>query len=727
MNVLLIGGSSAFMNRLIRKMKKEGHRVCLLTGNRFKDSSYDRVFESYRFSYDSESIGRVFESVAPDVTVFLGAYDMNFRWNEDQRNISSHFMRGLINLLMAFRSVGKGRFIYLSSEEVYGGDYPRDITEEEEAKPETEKGAALAQGEKLCESFGKMMNRDIVVLRLQHLFGIPQRRSDCNESVTWLCLEALRGNGLSGDEGQKQALLFESDAVEYIYQMADCTGHRTWLYNLSSSVETNDLELAGWAGAAIGKEERPAAVHTPPGRRCVLSNQRFLQEFHASVRGDTQGNIGKVAAHMKAHQDIFLTEMERKPTFWEKLRKGAGGLVNALIPFAETLLCFIPVYWLNGWAAGSGYISRLDIYLLYVLLFSIVHGQHQALFSAVLATLGYFFQQSSARGGFEVAVDYNTYVWIAQLFIVGLLVGYLRDQIQSLKDEAADEQEYLSDQLTDIRNINDSNVRVKDALTTQILNQNDSIGKVYYVTSALNQVMPEEVLFRAAQMLGELMDSRDVAVYTVSNHDYARLFSYTSTMAKKAGGSIRYREMGKLSEALENQKVFINRELDENYPMMASAIYSDDEMQTIVMIWSLPWERMTLGQADYLVVCGYLIQNAVVHANRYLSSLRDSRYVEDGELLGEEAFRTLAGSFLRAKADGLTECTLLEVSGKGISAAELGRAVRTGLRTNDYTGTLDGKNVCALLSNTTPEQASIVLSRFEEKGYQCRIREGGKL
>ena len=145
------------------------------------------------------------------------------------------------------------------------------------------------------------------------------------------------------------------------------------------------------------------------------------------------------------------------------------------------------------------------------------------------------------------------------------------------------------------------------------------------------------------------------------------------------------------------------------------------------MIWSLPWERMTLGQADYLVVCGYLIQNAVVHANRYLSSLRDSRYVEDGELLGEEAFRALAGSFLRAKADGLTECTLLEVSGKGISAAELGRAVRTGLRTNDYTGTLDGKNVCALLSNTTPEQASIVLSRFEEKGYQCRIREGGKL
>ena len=303
MNVLLVGGSSAFMNRLIQKMKKEGHRVCLLTGNRFKDSSYDRVFESYRFSYDSESLGRVFESAAPDVTVFLGAYDPNFAWNDDPKNMPSRFMAGMINLLMAFHSVGKGRFIYLSSEEVYGGDYPQDISEREEVRPETLRGVTLAQGEKLCESFGKMLGRDIVVLRCQHLYGIPAKRADCGESVAWLCLEALRGNPLSGDEGQKQALLFESDAVEYIYQMASCQGHKSWLYNLSSSAETNELELAAWAGAAMDAKEAPQAVRNPPGRRCVLSNQRFMQEFHASLRGDTKGNVEKIAAYMKEHQD----------------------------------------------------------------------------------------------------------------------------------------------------------------------------------------------------------------------------------------------------------------------------------------------------------------------------------------------------------------------------------------------------------------------------------------
>ena len=141
------------------------------------------------------------------------------------------------------------------------------------------------------------------------------------------------------------------------------------------------------------------------------------------------------------------------------------------------------------------------------------------------------------------------------------------------------------------------------------------------------------------------MDSKDVAVYTVEDATYARLFSSTSQKARKGGNSIQYWELGSLSEALQNHKVYINRELRENYPMMASGIYNEDEIQLIILIWSLPWDRMTLGQADYLVVCGYLIQNAVVHANRYLSSLREERYVEGLELLNGEAFRSLVHSF----------------------------------------------------------------------------------
>ena len=724
MNILLAGGSSGLREQLIRKFKKEGHRVFLLTGSRFKEKLSEKVFEAYWFSYDSDSMHSVFESVLPDVTVFLGAYDPIFHW-EDGEKASVRFTTALTNLLMSFGSTGKGRFLFLSSEEVYGSGSDADLTEEDSPKPTSVKGIALAQGEMLCNSFSAFSEKDVVVLRLQNLYGIPEKRSQCSETLTWLCLEALRGNELHVDKNRKFAPLYEMDAVEYLYDVAVCKYHEHGLYNLSSSQETSEEDI-GWLVLAAMQEDEwamPRIYESMPGSRCVLSNQRFVKEFSAVIRGDTKKNISRIVERMKADPEMFLTDAERKPSLFERLLRRAGWFTRATIPFLENLISFALFFLLYYYASGSEYLNRLDVFLLYVLLFAVIHGQQQAVFSALLASVGYFIQMSSSQGGFTLSIGYNTYIWIAQLFIVGLVVGRLRDRIQLLRDEAADEQDYMSGMLADIRSINESNVRVKDALTTQIINHNDSIGKIYHVTSGLDQLMPEEVLFRAASMLGDLMDSRDVAIYSVSGPTYARLFSATSQKARSGGNSIRYMECGEMSEALKNRRPYINRSLDEHYPMMAIAIYNEDGMQVIVMIWSLPWDHMTLGQADYLVICGRLIQNAVVHASRYLLFQEEERYLGGLNILNRESFRNLESAFLQAKRDGLTECSLLEVEVGNDSLAETGKSVLEILRTSDYVGEGEKGELFVLLTNTDRKEAAIVQSRFEKKGLRSRIRE----
>lgn len=246
---------------------------------------------------------------------------------------------------------------------------------------------------------------------------------------------------------------------------------------------------------------------------------------------------------------------------------------------------------LNNRAVGSDYFANLDFYLLYVLLFAIIYGQHQAVFSAVLAVAGYCFRQMYDRTGFDVMLDYNTYIWIAQLFILGLVVGYMRDQIRIIKGEDEQEMGYLSGLLGDIEDINDSNVRMKNVLETQIVNQNDSFGKLYEITSTLEQYSPEEVLFYAAEVLSKVINSKDVAIYTVANGSYARLFSATSAKARELGNSVNYTNLGPLYDSLVDRKVFINRKMDEKYPLMANAIYSEDEMQLIVMVGGIPWSE----------------------------------------------------------------------------------------------------------------------------------------
>ena len=722
MNILLIGGDGSLTNQLIRKMNKEGHRVHLFTGNRYKTADYEKVFEKYELSYDSECLGDVFESVNPDVTIFMGAFDSNFRWLNEQREMV-RFTSSLTNFLTAYAMAGKGRFIYLSSDAVYSGDYGENIAENNISNPSNLKGMALAQGEDICESFRRLRDTDIVVLRLDHMYKIPKTLKEVDDIPSRMCLEAMKTKSIVINPDNKFSLLYEFDVVEFIFQLVKCDDHSHSLYNLSSSKEVTEAEIAQYVAQAMGEDADIAIVEaSAESRRCILDNRRFYDEFGLEVFADTQKTVEEVVNYMVARPRIFLTEEQRKKTIFERIRDRMGWAVKAMIPYIENIICFIPFFLLNNGAADSRYFSELDFYLLYVLLFAVVHGQQQAIVSAVFAVVGYFITQVQARDLFSVALDYNIYIWIAQLFIIGLVVGYMKDQIHKLRMESEEERLFLNRQLSDIKDINGSNVRVKDALETQVVNNNDSIGKIYAITSKLEQYTPEEVLFHAAEMLEEFLGSKDIAIYTISNRDYARLFTFTSKRAKSLGKSIRYRELEELYDEIAEHKVYINKTQDERYPLMAAAVFDNDQMQIIIMAWGIPWERMTLGQANILTSISYLIQNAVVRASRYITTLENRRYQEDAHMMEEDVFTSLVRVFMDAKNKELTECSIIRLEVQD-HYEETAKAVSSKLRQSDFIGILDDGNMYILLSNADSNDAGFVMDRIQNEGYGCTLLE----
>ena len=282
---------------------------------------------------------------------------------------------------------------------------------------------------------------------------------------------------------------------------------------------------------------------------------------------------------------------------------------------------------------------------------------------------------------------------------------------------------YLHGQLGDMTEINDSNVRMKQIFELQLVNQKDSLGKIYEITSSLDQYGAYEVLFYAAQTISKLMNTEDVAVYTVANQSYARLFSFTSPTARKLGNSIRYPEMEAMYTDLKERRVFINKTMDERYPLMAQAIYAEDEMQIILMLWGLPWDRMNLAESNRLTVISYLIQNAVVRANRYLEALREHRYLGNSSILEKEAFTQLVSAFFEAKRNGLTECSLVKITCGEEKYLEAAEVLGKKLRQTDYVGMLDG-GLYVLLSDTEEKNALGVITRFAEAGYESTIANG---
>lgn len=723
MNVLLIGGGSNMMDAMIDKCKKSGHRVFLLTGGKGRHFSYKHVFEKYNFEYENEIIKDIFKSISPDITVFMGAYDTNFDWSEAREEIV-RYTTGLMNILTAYSLMKKGRFVYFSSQEVYGEPHSKAICETEDLAPKGFKAMALAQGEEICSNYRRIQGLDMIILRFDHVYGLPEKRQREDSLCVRMCREALRSHHVSGNGKHVFSMLYLKDAVELAYKVIAAEMPKECCYHISSMQEISELQLAELICRKI--DSPVGIIDNSVGENCkiLLDGSRYKEEFGQKIFVNYEMGVEKLVRHLKRQGNSSAGADDPEETGYSRLAFYIRGIAAKLFPFVENMLIFILFFILNNRTVGSQYFDRLDFYLLYVLLFAVVHGQQQAIFSAILAAAGYFSGQMYERTGFDILMDFNTYVWIAQLFIVGMVVGYMRDQLKDIRNEDEEEIRYLKRKMDDISDINDSNIQMKRNFERQVVNQRDSMGKIYELTSSLERYAPEEVLFYAAKILSQLMDSRSVAVYAVANEDYARLFSATSPEARELGKSIKYSAMDELFSELKEHHVYINRTMKEDFPLMASAVYEQEKMRFIVMIWDIPWQRMTLAEANRLTIVCALIRDAAMRAEQYLGAVKSRRYIQGTDILNKEAFEMLVKAFLDARAQGLTECEILSLSVKKKAREDIAGKLKHILRQTDYIGIRKGGEMQILLPNTDKEGAEIVEKRLKEVGISA-VREGG--
>ncbi len=690
---------------IIERLNKNGDRVYLLTGQRENKPLRQKVFEKYNYTYDDESVKDVFESVKPDIAIFTGAWDSSFDWCR-ARQESVRYTAALLNILTAYSMLGSGRFVYFSSQEVFSGASPRNLPESFEKSPKGFRSMAIAQGEEICANYHQRQGLDVRILRFDHVYWVPKRGQPELDPCFNMCLEALKSGRISASDRDVFSMLFLKDAVELAYKACTAPELPRTLYHISSMEEINGLQLAEMISGIMGKGVEVVDNSVGDSHRIILDGGAFVQDLGQKILTPYQEGVEQVVQYMQRHSESFIRAEDAGGSLWDRFRHRLKVLLATLVPYIENIAAFFLFYYLNSIAVGSGFFDRLDFFLLYVLLFAVVHGQNQAILSGLLSVAGYCVQQMPLRTGFEVLLDYNTYVWIAQLFIVGLVIGYIRDQLRTIKQENRDEIAYLENRLNDILDINDSNLRMKENFELQLINQRDSLGKIYEITSTLERQAPEEVLFTAVRILSQLMDCGGAAIYTVANRSFARLFSATSPEAKELGHSIEYPAMTAMYEELKEHRVYINKTMEEKLPLMASAVYNEDEMALIFMLWGIPWQRMTLGEANRLAVIGQMVQSAVVRASQYLETLRSERFVEDSRLMEEKAFLQLSQAFFTAQDQGLTECSLLEVSVPDNDYVRAAAALSGSTRQSDYMGAAGGGSCWPTPARTTPCSSS---------------------
>jgi len=150
-------------------------------------------------------------------------------------------VKGLVNLLNVCGKVGVGKFIQISTDEVFGS-VETPSTEDAVLNPSSPYSASKASAEMFCKAYVKTWNMPIVVVRSVNNFGPFQHEE---KFIPTVIKNALRGTSipLYGNGKNRRTWIYVMDTCEIIYKLFRY-GKCGETYNIGSEFNMENIELA---------------------------------------------------------------------------------------------------------------------------------------------------------------------------------------------------------------------------------------------------------------------------------------------------------------------------------------------------------------------------------------------------------------------------------------------------------------------------------------------------
>lgn len=169
-----------------------------------------------------------------------------------ERNPEKSFevnVKGSINVSKACLNT-KTKLIYLSSDQVYNGNYEAGPYDEKSFKTNNVYGKHKIEAEKEI----LQMLDDVVILRLTWLFDLPARHKRTNSNIVWNIAKALMENkAIKFPANEYRGITYVYDLVKNFYKIIDLPAG---VYNAGSENNLSTYEVAEKVVAAMGLSYR---------------------------------------------------------------------------------------------------------------------------------------------------------------------------------------------------------------------------------------------------------------------------------------------------------------------------------------------------------------------------------------------------------------------------------------------------------------------------------------
>lgn len=714
MKILIAGAYGEFCELLINRLKREKHDIYIISDQESGDMPKSLI--NYNLKLTDQKLRFVIYSIMPEVIIFLGALDENYDFMSEQK-ASMEFLAGLSNLLIVSSSLNITRFIYLSTIMVYGTKYQSTLTENMEKKPEEIRSLVIDEGESLCLKFHELSEMKQVILRFSEIYGLLSDKANdfCNQLFTRATNE-LDNPDLRPLIEKHFSLIYSSDAVDAVYKAVTIEKAENGIFNVSASnTKLSDVykKIKGLTGLAIRDLKDFPNTQNPP--------LDFTVDF--TLFSETYGYRPLVDI------DTGLTRMYRARLKQDKInrkkiipKKEKSGLLKVMAPFFENIFIFVIMAALSILTQSNDILTNFNFMNLYIIIIAITFGLSQASLSIILS--GCFVMLKAARAGtnaFDILINLDTIVTILELLIVAVICGHTKDNMTSLLKEKKRILKDNQEELETIYKINDANIKIKQTLDHRLINYEDSLAKIYSIVDKLNSLQPDAIFFSSIDVIMQIMHSNDVSIYIITGGDYkmCRLMAKTPLSIREYKKSVPLIELGKLAECLERNEIFVNRDLEEDLPMMAAPIFSNNTLVSIIMLWSVEFEDLTIYNTNRFFVISQLISSIIERAYIYTQSMNESMYLSGTNILTTKSFEDILNVYQEAAKNQTSTYQAALISckdpatGLALKFEELALRVRPLLRTTDYLGQCNEKNMLyILLTNTNTEDFKFVYDRL---------------
>lgn len=254
---------------------------------------------------------------AADLVFHLAVRNVRASIKEPSENLSVN-ADGTLQVLEALRLGRRGRFVYVSSSEVYGIPATGEFTETTLPAPTTVYGAGKLAGELVTLAYLRTYGLETQVIRPFNNFG-PRSHSegDSGEVIPKFILRALVGETLivHGDGTQTRDFMFVHDTARWLVELSRVDALLGEVVNIGSGQEirvvdlaTRILELTGSSSDIVHGEARPGDLP----RLCAdVSRVRTIVPFRLTTAFE-EGLAATVDHFRRQNPRELLTQESEK-------------------------------------------------------------------------------------------------------------------------------------------------------------------------------------------------------------------------------------------------------------------------------------------------------------------------------------------------------------------------------------------------------------------------------